>query len=132
MDGAAVGLTDRSDILRRLLSAPPTSHITRLERTAHVHYRVPMIHANFTEFRKRLAHYMDRANDDRDAILVTRQGAEPVVVLAQSEYDSLIETRYLLSSPANAARLQEAVESLDRGKGMEVVWDEAAATYKPA
>ena len=90
-----------------------------------------MIHANFTEFRKRLAHYMDRANQDRDAILVTRQGAEPVVVLAQSDYDSIMETRYLKSSPANAARLQEAIDGLNRGEGIEVVWDEEIKAYKP-
>lgn len=89
-----------------------------------------MIHASFTEFRKRLAHYMDRANQDRDAILVTRQGREPVVILAQSEYEGMLATLHLQSSPVNAARLHESVAAFDRGEGFEVAWDEGTQAYK--
>lgn len=90
-----------------------------------------MIHVSFTEFRKRLAHFMDRANDDRDAILVTRQGSEPAVLLAQREYESMTETLHLLSSPANAARLNESIADANAGRNMiEVEWDEQAQTYK--
>jgi antitoxin YefM len=78
-----------------------------------------MISVNFTEFRKRLAYWYDRANNDRAPILVTRQGHEPVVLIAQSEYDSMVETLYLKSSPANAARLYEAIAQFDAGRGIE-------------
>jgi antitoxin YefM len=78
-----------------------------------------MIHVNFTELRNKLAHWYDRANNDRAPILVTRQGHEPVVLLAQSEYDSMVETLYLKSSPANAARLDSAIAELNAGKGTE-------------
>ncbi|WP_242097798.1 type II toxin-antitoxin system prevent-host-death family antitoxin [Sphingomonas sp. CROZ-RG-20F-R02-07] len=91
-----------------------------------------MIHVGYTDLRKRLAHYMDRANDDRDAILITRQGSEPVVMLAQRECDAMLETLYLRSSPANAERLDGAVAELDRGGGLAVVWDEQAQSYKRA
>jgi antitoxin YefM len=91
-----------------------------------------MIHANFTDFRKRLAHYMDRVNDDRDAVLITRQGSEPAVLLAQSEYDSMVETLHLLSSPANAKMLYDAIADANAGRNMiEVEWDEQAQVYKP-
>jgi antitoxin YefM len=90
-----------------------------------------MIHVSFSELRRRLAHFMDRAVDDRAPVLVTRQGHEPVVMMAQSEYDGLIETLYLRSTPANAARLDEAIAALDRGEGIEVVWDDEAKTYRP-
>jgi len=90
-----------------------------------------LIHANFTEFRKRLAHFMDRVNDDRDAVLVTRQGGEPVVVLAQSKYEGMLETLHLLSSPENARRLNKAVADANAGVNMvEVEWDEAAQRYR--
>lgn len=89
-----------------------------------------MIHASFTEFRRRLAHYMDRANDDRDAILVTRQGAEPVVILAQSEYEGLLETLHLRASPANVARIDGSLAALEAGQGFEVVWDEDAKVFR--
>ena len=78
-----------------------------------------MIHVSFTELRKHLAHFMDRATDDRAPILITRQGSEPVVLLAQSEYEGLLETLYLRSTPANAARLDAAIARLEAGEGME-------------
>jgi antitoxin YefM len=90
-----------------------------------------MIHVSFTDLRKRLAHFMDRAVDDRAPVLVTRQGHEPVVLLAQSEYDSLLETLHLLSTPANAQALMKAIEEMERGEGIEVEWDEAAGMYRP-
>ena len=89
-----------------------------------------MIHVSFTELRKRLAHYMDRANADRDAILVTRQGSEPVVMLAQSEYEGMLETLHLRSTPANAMRLNESIAEFEAGKGFEVVWDEETQAFK--
>jgi len=91
-----------------------------------------MIHASFTEFRRRLAHYMDRAEQDRDVVLITRQGAEPAVLIAQSEYEGMLETLHLLSSPANAERLKRAIADADAGRNMiEVAWDEQEQMFKP-
>jgi len=91
-----------------------------------------MIHVSFTDLRKRLAHFMSRAVDDRAPVLVTRQGHEPVVMLAQSEYDSIMETLHLLRSPANARALEAAVADADAGRNMiEVEWDAQAQTYAP-
>ena len=90
-----------------------------------------MIHVSFTDLRKRLAHFMDRAVDDRAPLLVTRQGHEPVVMLAQSEYDSMMETLHLLSTPANARATAEAIADADAGRNMiEVEWDDQAQMYK--
>jgi antitoxin YefM len=74
-----------------------------------------MIHVSFSELRRRLAHFMDRATDDRAPILVTRQGHEPVVLIAQSDYDSMMETLHLRRSPANAQRLSESMAEFDAG-----------------
>jgi len=93
---------------------------TRLAAWADVRYFVHMIHVSFSELRRRLAHFMDRAIDDRAPVLVTRQGHEPVVMLAQSDYESMVETLYLKSSPANAARLDEALAQAERGEFIEV------------
>lgn len=89
-----------------------------------------MIHVSYTDLRKNLAHYMDRANDDRDAILITRQGSDPVVMLAQSDYEGMLETLHLLSSPENAKRLKRSIAAADRGEVFEVEWDEATQAYK--
>jgi antitoxin YefM len=77
--------------------------------------RPAMIHVSYTDLRKNLAAYMDRANDDRDAILVTRQGKEPVVMMSASEFDGWMETVYLLSSPANAKELLASIAEADAG-----------------
>lgn len=82
-----------------------------------------MIVASFTEFRRRLAHYMDRADQDRDVVLVTRQGAEPAVLIAQRDYESMLETLYLRRSPANAKRLDESIAEFEAGRGFEVDLD---------
>lgn len=75
-----------------------------------------MIHVSFSELRRRLAFFMDRATADRAPILVTRQGSEPVVMLAQSEYEGMMETLHLRRSPVNAARLDEAIAQSKAGK----------------
>ena len=79
-----------------------------------------MIHVSFSELRRRLAHFMDRATADRAPILVTRQGSEPVVMLAQSEYEGMMETLHLGRSPVNAARLDEAIVRAEAGDFVEV------------
>lgn len=76
-----------------------------------------MIHVSFSDLRKRLAHYMDRTVDDRAPLLVTRQGHQPVVMMAQADYDSIMETLHLRRSPANAQRLSESMAEFDAGPG---------------
>jgi len=75
-----------------------------------------MGHVSYTEFRQRLAEYMDKVWESRAPLRVTRQNAKPVVVLSEAEYDSMMETLHLLKSPANATRLLRAIRSADAGK----------------
>lgn len=49
--------------------------------------------------------------------MVTRSGREAAVIISLREYESLKETAYLMASPANARRLNEAVEELRGGGG---------------
>ncbi len=72
----------------------------------------------FTETRRNLKAVMDRVTEDREPVVVTRQGAEPVVIVALSDWDSIQETMYLLSTPANATRLRRAMAELDAGAGL--------------
>ena len=74
-----------------------------------------MIHVSYTELRNNLAAYMDKANEDRDAILITRQGSEPVVLVAASEYAGWAETIHLLSNPRNAKRLLDSIAEAGAG-----------------
>ena len=71
----------------------------------------------YTDARNNLASAMDRVVEDRDPAIITRTGREAVVMVAQSEWDSIQETLHLLSSPKNATRLHEAIAELNSGGG---------------
>ena len=75
-----------------------------------------MAHVRLTEFRQNIATHFDEVIASRAPLLVTRQGSEAVVVMAEGEYESLQETLHLLSTPANAERLRESLAQLDGGE----------------
>lgn len=50
----------------------------------------------------------------REEPVITRAGHESIVVLLLSEYESLQETMYLLSSPVNTRRLIDSVAWLEQ------------------
>lgn len=74
---------------------------------------------SYSDLRSRLKEIMDRVVGDRTHVIVTRQKAEPVVMVALSEWNAMAETMHLLSSPANAAELRQSIRDLDEGKGVE-------------
>ena len=74
-----------------------------------------MTPVSYSALRQNLAHYMDETCSNRDPILVTRQGADSVVMLSLAEYEGLMETVHLLRSPVNAKRLLEAINSAETG-----------------
>lgn len=63
----------------------------------------------YTDARARLAELLDRVIEDREPVVITRRGREPVALIAADELDSLIETVYLLRSRTNAERLLTAL-----------------------
>ena len=63
----------------------------------------------YTESRARYAEVLDQVVNDREEIVITRQGHESVVIMALDEYESLMETVYLMQSPANARHLRESI-----------------------
>jgi antitoxin YefM len=71
---------------------------------------------NFTEARACLKQTMDDVCRDHQPTVITRQGAEAVVMLSLSDYNSIEETLYLLSSENNARRLRSAISQVRAGK----------------
>lgn len=71
---------------------------------------------NYTKARNGLSALMRQAEEDRDVIAIARNGESSVVMLTQEEYDSLMEALHLLSTPANAKRLQVGLEEYESGK----------------
>jgi antitoxin YefM len=73
-------------------------------------------HATYTDFRDRLAAYMDQVWDSRAPLHVTRQGGRAVVVISEEEFEGWMETVHLLRSPANARRLLQSIVAANAGK----------------
>ena len=64
---------------------------------------------NYTELRQNLKQVLDKVVDDCEGIVIKRRDAEDAVIMSKSHYDSLMETVYLLKSPANAKHLMDAI-----------------------
>lgn len=73
----------------------------------------------YSSARANLARTMDRVCDDHEALIITRNGEQAVVMLSLQDYQSLEETAYLLRNPSNARRLLSAVSQLSAGEGVE-------------
>lgn len=73
----------------------------------------------YTAVRANLAKTMDRVCDDHEALIITRNGEQSVVMLSLEDYKALEETAYLLRTPSNAKRLLSAIAHLDAGQGIE-------------
>jgi antitoxin YefM len=73
----------------------------------------------YSAARANLASTMDRVCNDHEALIITRNGEQSVVMLSLEDYKALEETAYLLRNPANAKRLISAVTQLNAGKGVE-------------
>ncbi|MFI7383445.1 type II toxin-antitoxin system Phd/YefM family antitoxin [Streptomyces sp. NPDC049813] len=71
----------------------------------------------YTESRAKYAETLNAVVDDREEVIVTRAGHDPVVIVALDEYESLKETAYLLRSPENARRILASIERLENGGG---------------
>ncbi|MER8828457.1 type II toxin-antitoxin system prevent-host-death family antitoxin [Mesorhizobium sp. M0938] len=75
---------------------------------------------SYSDLRRNLAAMIDRVNADHEPVVITRDRGKPAAVLMSVEdFASYEETRYLLRSPGNAARLLEATAELDQGGGSE-------------
>ncbi len=73
----------------------------------------------FTEARNNLKSILDRVVTDADYTVITRRDAEDTVVMSLDSFNSLLETVYLLRSPANAAHLARSIEQFHNGQVVE-------------
>lgn len=74
---------------------------------------------SYTSLRQNLAGFLDKVNQDRTPILVTRQNGDSAVVMSLKDFQSYEETAYLMASPKNAQRLNESITQIESGKKIE-------------
>lgn len=67
---------------------------------------------SYTKARNQLSDVMNQVCQDHDPVIITRQKYPSVVVISLENYNAIIETTYLLQSPKNAERLNQAIEDL--------------------
>jgi antitoxin YefM len=70
---------------------------------------------SYSESRAKYAETLNSVVDDREEVVITSGGREPVVMVALGDYESLKESAYLLRTPANARRLLASIERLEKG-----------------
>ena len=71
---------------------------------------------SYSSFRSHLASTLDKVNDDHKPVLITRQNGKPAIVMSLEDFKAYEETAYLMASPKNAARLNQAISEVEEGK----------------
>ena len=74
-----------------------------------------MLAANFTEFRTSLKKYLDSIENDKETLIIKRGTGRGAVMMSLDEYNSIMETIYLLNSKANADWIFESIKQMNEG-----------------
>lgn len=69
----------------------------------------------YSDLRRNLKTYMDKVYYDYEPLMIARKNSENLVLLSVHEYNSLVETDYLLHNEANAAHLKKSIEQHRNG-----------------
>ncbi len=81
----------------------------------------------YTQARQSLAQTMAEVCEGHEPVIITRQKAPAVVMVSLEDYNSIKETSYLLSNPANVERLLGSVVDAEAGKLTRVSLQDLAA-----
>ena len=68
-----------------------------------------------SQARAQLFPLIEQVNEDMKPVVITSKAGNAVLI-SQSEYESMIETTYLLSTPANREWIMESLAQADRGE----------------
>jgi antitoxin YefM len=68
-----------------------------------------------SQARAQLFPLIEQVNEDMKPVVITSKAGNAVLI-SQSEYEAMIETAYLLSTPANREWLLESLAQADRGE----------------
>ena len=71
---------------------------------------------SYSAFRSHLAAVLNRVNEDHQPVLITRRNGKPAVVISLDDFKAYEETAYLMASPKNAKRLNQAISEVEQGK----------------
>jgi antitoxin YefM len=69
-----------------------------------------------SDARAKLFPLIEKVNADQSAVVITSKNGNAVLI-SESEYEAMIETNYLLASPANREHLLESIKEGEAGLG---------------
>lgn len=75
------------------------------------------IEMTYADARENLNDVLDQVVENREPVIIRRQGGSDVALIAADELAGLMETAHLLRSPKNAQRLLNAYRDAKAGKG---------------
>ena len=78
----------------------------------------------YSNFRQHLKSFLDKVMESNTPLYVKRTKGEDVVVLSKSDYESMEETLYLLSSEKNRTHLVESIKQAEKGEVEKVKMEE--------
>lgn len=71
---------------------------------------------NYTDLRKNLKSYLDSVVMDNEPLIVSRPGAESIVVISLEDYNAIKETEFVLQHPQILQSLVAAEEDIAYGR----------------
>ncbi|MEA3391618.1 MAG: type II toxin-antitoxin system prevent-host-death family antitoxin [Candidatus Marinimicrobia bacterium] len=79
-----------------------------------------MLVANYSEFRTGLKKYLDEVENNNETLIVKRGAGKGTVLISLDEYNSIMETAYLLGTRANRRHLEESLAQMEAGQTREI------------
>lgn len=76
-----------------------------------------MITVNYSTLKRSFYKYFNKVAVNNEIILITRKSGGNVVMMSESEYNSLMENLYVRSNPANHSGLLDSIDQLKTGNG---------------
>ncbi len=76
--------------------------------------------ANYSEFRTNLKQFLDDVENNNETLIIKRGTGNGTVLISLDEFNSMNETSHLLSSKANAEKLQESIQQVRNGNMFEL------------
>ncbi len=67
----------------------------------------------YSDFRKGLKKYLNKATEDSEPIIITRKGNHNTVLISEDIYNNMIENKFVLENPANLEWLEKSKQQAE-------------------
>lgn len=78
----------------------------------------------YSNARRNFRALIEKVNDDSEAIIVKSKNRKNAVIISEDDYNSIMETLYLTSTPANAKNIHQSISQLEDWDTIEVTLDD--------